>query len=226
MGRPLKVLVIHDYPLAYEGVRTVLTQMNDIEVVGEARDGPQALLRCSEDPPDVAVVEIALLQDRGAAVIGQLIELCHDIRIVAIVEESTSYAIRRALLLSAQGFVARESPAAELAQAVRTVASGRHFITPCWTEQLVAMMRQLPDDTRLAVDSGYDALSQREREVFGMLAAGMTNKEIAFALKIGRKTVEKHHLRILRKLGVTDTMGLVRYAARIGVVDLNRWASS
>ena len=222
----LKVLIIHDCPLAYEGARTVLAQAEGIEAVSEARDGTQALLHCTESSPDVVVVDASLPQNRVAEIIEQLEVLCNEMRCVVIFDGVTPYAIRHALLLPAQGFVARESPAVELVDAVRAVASGQHYITPCWTEQLVGIMRHLRGDTYLAVDAAYEGLSQREREVFRMLAAGMTNKEIAFALQIGRKTVEKHHLRVLRKLGLSDSIDLIRYAARIGIVDLDRWVSS
>lgn len=226
MAGSLKVLIVHDCPLAYEGAYSVLMRTDCIETVWEARDGSQALLRCSEDRPDVVVVDASVPQKRVADVIEQLTGLCNDVRFVAIVDGATSHAIRNALLLPAQGFVAREAPAAELAEAVRKVAFGQYYITPCWTDQLVEIMRHLPGDSHFAVDAGYEALSQREREVFRMLAAGMTNKEIAFALQIGRKTVEKHHLHVLRKLGLADSIDLIRYAARIGIVDLDHWVSS
>ena len=221
----LKILILHDSPLAYEGARTVLAQAGEIEEVREARDGTQALLRCAESPPDVVVVDASLPRNRVAEVIDQLKGLCNEVSCVVIIDGATPYAIRHALLLPVAGFVARESPAEELVDAVRAVASGQHYITPCWAEQLVRIVRHLPDDTYPA-DAGYEGLSGREREVFRMLVTGMTNKEIAFALQIGRKTVEKHHLRVLRKLGLSDSIDLIRYATRIGVVDLDRWVSS
>lgn len=226
MTGSLKILVVHDYPLAYQGAHCVLTRLDCIETVAEARDGSHALLRCTEDRPDVVVIDASVPQKRVADVIGQLTDLCNEVRFVVIAEGATPYAIRHALLLPAQGFVARDAPASELADAVCTVAAGDHYVTPLWTEHLVEIMRHLPGEPHLAVDAGFEELSQREREVFRMLAAGMTNKEIAFALQIGRKTVEKHHLHVLRKLGLTDSIDLIRYAARIGFIDLDHWVSS
>lgn len=226
MAGSLKILFVHDSPLAYEGAHCVLMRLDCIEAVAEARDGSHALLHCTKDRPDVVVIDASVPQKQVARVIGQLADLCNEVRFVVIADSATPYAIRHALLLPAQGFVAREAPVSELVEAVRTVAAGKHYITPHWTEQLVEIMRHIPGDSHFAADAGYEALSQREREVFRMLAAGMTNKEIAFALQIGRKTVEKHHLHVLRKLGLTDSMDLIRYAVRIGFIDLDHWASS
>ncbi len=222
VGALVRVLVIHNSPLLFEGVRTVLARANEIEVVGEAGDAAQALLRCSQIVPDVAVVDASLVHGQAGAIVEQLAKLCQGIRVVVIVDSSRRHAIRQALLLTAQGFVARESPTIELVNAVRAVVSGQRYITSCFVEQLATMMRHLPGDADLAADAGYDGLSKREREVFRMLAAGMSNKEIAFALGIGRKTVEKHHLRVLRKLHIGNSMELIRYAAHIGIVDLER----
>ncbi len=219
-----RVLVVHDYPLIYEGIRSVLGPEPGIEVVGEARNAADALGVCSENPPDVIVVDLCLESAEVIMGLKQVRALGTNVKTVALTMPCGTQTIRKAIAYGVQGVLCKNAHNSRLIAAIRTVFSNQFYVDPELTElfaKTLAMM--VPDDGLRAEHPTYEALSARERQVFAMLANGMSNKMIAFELGISRKTVETHHLRITRKLGLRDSVELFRYAARIGVIDIEEW---
>ncbi len=222
-----KILIVHDHPLLYEGVCAVLQREEDFEVLGEARTAADALIHCRTHEPDALLVDIQLTENGFAEFVRNI--ACHPdirVRIIALTMTSNPQRMRQAALIGAHGIVSRFTTPEELVDAIRTVLSGQMYLDPSVARQMMEIMKGMPEDAFRKPDAGYECLSAREKQVFAMLAEGMTNKDVAFTLGISYKTVETHHVRIYRKLGLCGPLDLVRYAARIGVVDIDTWTSA
>ncbi len=227
MDMVAKVLIVHDHPLVYEGVCAVLQREEDLEVLGEARTAADTLKHCETAAPDVVLLDLQLT-DNGIAEFVRGIT-CHpgiSVRVIVLTMTSSPQRMRQAALIGAHGIVSRYSTPENLVGAIRTVVAGQMYLDTSVARQMMEIMKGMPEDAFRKPDAGYECLSAREKQVFAMLAEGMTNKDIAFALGISYKTVETHHVRIYRKLGLCGPLDLVRYAARIGILDIDNWTAT
>lgn len=226
MDMSAKVLVVHDHPLIYEGICAVLQREDDLEVLGEARNAADVLKYCETLPPDVLLIDAQPSEGGVAEFVDTILHRPGiRLRVIILTMTSTPQRIRQAALLGAHGIVSNYSTPQELVVAIRTVLAGRMYLDTSGTRQIMQIMKEMPQEAFHRFDAGYECLSAREKQVFAMLAEGMTNKDIAFTLGISYKTVETHHVRIYRKLELCGPLDLVRYAARIGVVDIDTWTS-
>ncbi|TVR85219.1 MAG: DNA-binding response regulator [Spirochaetaceae bacterium] len=225
MQATARVVVIHDCPLLFEGVRAIFASEPGFEVVGEARNATDVLLLCSENPPDVVIVELGTDDAEARRMLIQVRELCADIRTVVLTSVRSPNRVRAAVTAGAQALVSRNAANEQVIAAVRSVIRNQCYVDPELAGVLVATIAMTPEDTLQTGDARYRSLTIREREVFRLLADGMNNKSIAYYLGISHKTVETHHLRIMRKLGLADTVELIRYAAQIGLIEVHDWAS-
>ncbi len=226
MQRTARVVIIHDYPFLFEGVRAILAVVPGIEVVGEARNATDVLVLCSEHPPDVVIVDLGPNDTEALQMLTQVANLCADVRIVVVTSVCGPNRVRAAVGAGAKGLLSRTASQEQLVDALWAVLQDHCYVDPELAGVLVTTVAMIPDDTLQNGDAGYGTLSTREREVFRLLADGMNNKSIAYQLGISHKTVETHHLRIMRKLGLGDTLDVVRYAARIGLIEIQDWVTS
>lgn len=226
MDMVAKVLVVHDHPLIYEGICAVLKRENDLEVLGEARHGSDLLRQCNTAAPDVLLIDVQPTKSEILQIVDKISRRPGiPLRIIVLTTTCTPQRMRQAAMLGAHGIVSEYSTPDDLVRAIRTVLADRMYLDTSVTRQMMDIMRELPEDAFRRHDAGYECLSAREKQVFALLAEGKTNKDIAFALGISYKTVETHHVRIYRKLGLCGPLDLVRYAARIGIVDIDTWTS-
>lgn len=226
MGQSLRVLVIHNDSLVYEGIRAVLQPEPDLVVVGEARNASSASTHCADDPPHVAVLHTSVERACPCEVFGELHRFCDAVPTVVIASLHQPRSLRRLAALGPGAIVEKETAAGQLSDAIRAVAGGHFYAGPRAARELMSELSGTSDEDSSNDGSGYRSLSSREREVFRMLAHGRTNKEIAFELGISRKTVETYHARVCRKLDIHDVVGLLRYAVQIGVINFEEWVAS
>jgi DNA-binding NarL/FixJ family response regulator len=195
-----------------QGFRMILSAHPDLEIVGEAGNGREAVELAATLRPDVVVMDVAMPELNGIEATRRLTAENPHIRVVALSMHKDSVYVREILRAGARGYLLKDSVADDLVAAVRAVAGGEGYLSP-------AISNAVLDDYRKHVTNPIDLLSSREREVLQMLAEGKTNKEIAVTLNLSVYTVEAHRGRIMEKLNVHSINELVRFAVRNGLID-------
>ncbi len=208
----IRILLADDHAVVRQGFRMILSAQTDLEIVGEAGNGREAVELAAKLRPDVVVMDVAMPELNGIEATRRLTAENPHIRVVALSMHKDSVYVREILRAGARGYLLKDSPAADLVAAVRAVAQGEGYISP-------AVSNAVLDDYRKHVTNPIDLLSSREREVLQMLAEGKTNKEIAVTLNLSVYTVDAHRGRIMEKLNVHSINELVRFAVRNGLVD-------
>jgi DNA-binding NarL/FixJ family response regulator len=212
----LRILLGDDHTLVRQGVRKILEGRPNWTVVAEAGDGREAVRATIELEPDVAVLDVGMPLLNGIEATRQIARKVPGVHVLIVSMHADEAYITQALQAGATGYLLKDSADADLIRAVEDVAAGRSFLSP-------AVARVMVDDyvrhlaNRGIVDR-YDALSEREREIFQLVAEGHSNKAIADMLSISPATVETHRAHILQKLDLHNTAEVVLYAVRRGVI--------
>lgn len=214
-----RLLISEDHLLVRAGIRALLEKAGDIHILGEASNGQEAVEMVRELRPDVLIMDIMMPRLNGIQAAERIQELKLPTRILLLSMYSDAGFIHRALQCGVKGYVLKSSVSDELLQAVRAVASGQTFLSAPISEMLEA-------DAANPVSPGresdpFAALSPREKEIMQLIAEGHTSLEIAKILFISDKTVEKHRIRLMKKLNVRNVAGLVRLAIKHRLVDLD-----
>lgn len=210
----IRVLIADDHQLVRESLVAVLVAAGCCSVVAQASDGQQAIALCAAHDPDVAVVDLSMPGLGGLEVVRRLRDLCPRTHCLVLTMHEDEEYLLQAVRAGASGFMLKDSPASELVEAIRNIARGLGHFSP-EAGRLLAAQLQRPNR---AIDDPYRNLTAREREVFHLIAEGLTTKEVARRLDISTKTAENHRARVLAKLGARNTAEVVRYAIRRGLV--------
>jgi DNA-binding NarL/FixJ family response regulator len=210
------ILLGDDHTVVRQGLRKILEDQEDWEVVAEAADGRDAVQMALELRPKIAVLDISMPRLNGIEATRQIVRRLPDVGVVILSMHAEEAFVTTSLQAGARGYVLKDSADTELIRGIASVAAGRSFLSPLAAKATGSdYVRHL--ESKGIVDR-YDALSEREREIFQLIAEGHQNKEIAKLLSISVATVETHRAHILEKLDVHTTAQLVLYAARRGVV--------
>lgn len=211
--RRLRVALADDHPVVLAGVKSLLQETSDLEVVGHATTGLAALALIVETGPDVAVIDISMPDLNGIELARRVARDCPAVRLLALtVHEDQAY-LQQMLAAGARGYLLKRSAAEELVRAVRAVAAGGLFLDPAIAGKAV-VGPAVPGVPDLGT-----ALSAREEDVLRHTAQGLSNKEIGSRLEISTKTVETYKARAVEKLALRSRSAIVRYAARRGWLD-------
>lgn len=212
----LRLLLADDHTLVRHGLRKILEERPEWEVVAEAGDGREAVRLAIEAKPDVCIFDIGMPLLNGIDATRQVVKRRADAVILMLSMHTDEPYVIRALQAGAKGYLLKDSVGEDLLTAVATVAAGKAFFSPSIAGALLDDYVRRVSSTRM-VDA-YDTLSDREREIFQLVAEGHSNKDVAQILSISPATVETHRARILEKLDVHNTAELVLYAVRRGVI--------
>jgi two-component system, NarL family, response regulator NreC len=212
----LRILLADDHTVVRQGLRKILEARPQWEVVAEAADGREAVKQAEEVKPDVAIVDVAMPLLNGIEAVRQIARKAAGTRVLVLSMHNDEAYVTQMLRAGAAGYLLKDSADVDLLQAVEAVASGKSFFSP-------AIARVIADDyVRQLEDRGasdrYELLSEREREIFQLIAEGKTNKEIAALLFLSPSTVDTHRSRIMEKLDVHSAAEIVLYAVRKGVI--------
>jgi DNA-binding NarL/FixJ family response regulator len=217
-GHVIRVAVADDHHLVRQGIRALLEKGDDIEVVGEAANGQEAVELVERCAPDVLVMDIAMPRLNGVQATARVRALDVGTRVVILSMYSDETLVRETLRNGASGYLLKRSLAEELLLAVRAASRGEVYLSPPISQAVVAdFLRGAPDSE----ESRFDCLTPREREVLQLVAEGHTNRAIARMLQVSIKTVEKHRTNLMSKLDVHDVAGLTRIALKHGLVFLD-----
>ena len=212
----LRLLLGDDHTLMRQGLRKILEERPEWEVVAEVGDGREAVKKCMALKPDVAVLDVAMPLLNGIDATLQIVRKVPETKVLVLSMYSDEAYVTRALQAGATGYMLKDSAGKDLLKGIASVAAGQAYFSP-------AIARLMLDDyVRRVSGSGvidrYETLSEREREIFQLIAEARTNKEVAELLEISPATVETHRARILQKLDIHNTAELVLYAVRRGVI--------
>ena len=212
----LRILLADDHTLIRQGLRKLLEARPEWEVVAEAGDGRDAVRSALELRPNVAIIDIAMPRLNGIEATRQIVRRAPEVRVLVLSMYSDEAYITQVMQAGASGYLLKDSADTDLTQAVTAVAQGKSFFSPTIAKAMLDdYVRQLAER---GITDRYDALSEREREVFQLIAEGRSNKQIGELLYISVSTVETHRAHIMEKLDVHNAAEMVLYAVRKGVI--------
>ena len=216
--KKIKVLIVDDHTLVRDGIRALLTLAVDIEVVGEAANGKEAVEKAKELLPDVILMDLAMPIMGGLEATRRIRREFAGIKVLALTQYDDSEYVIPAIEAGARGFITKMSAFSELASAIQAVHSGSSYLSPSAAMALVEECQHKP--TTDGNKDGYQQLTDREREVLKLVVEGYTARQIADMLVVSPKTVEWYKSSLMNKLGIRNRMDLIRFAIRKGVVSL------
>ena len=207
------ILLADDHAVVRDGLRALLEEGDELQIVGVAGNGRDAVAEALRLRPDVVIMDIAMPELDGVEATRRIVEKCPDTRVLVLSMYLSAEHIHRALQAGAQGYVLKESAGDEVVEAIRALRAGKRYLSHRITETMID--DYLRDGSSL---SPLDSLSLRERDVLQLVVEGRTNVAIAQKLSLSPKTVETYRARIMRKLKVRDTVELVKFAMRHGII--------
>jgi two-component system, NarL family, response regulator NreC len=213
---PVRVLLADDHILMRQGLRHILESHDDFEIVAEASSGIEAVEAARRLKPDVAIVDVAMKELNGIEATSQIIKHSPHTAVLILSMYSDERYVLRAVKVGARGYVLKNSAGEELIQAIHAVQKGLAFFSPAVARIFQGGLARLKDARETS--DRYDLLTDRERQVFQLLAEGNSNKDIANRLSLSLHTVETHRWRIMEKLDLHSTAELVLSAVRRGLV--------
>lgn len=214
MMKPIRILLADDHTLVRAGIRSLLKNMEGIEVIAEAGDGREALRLVRAHRPDVVLMDIAMPGLNGLEAAARIAKKIPHVRVIILSMHINEEYVLQALRAGAAGYMVKGADAAELEIAIRAVARGETYLSPAVSKHVVTdYIQRISGET-----SPLELLTPRQREVLQLIVEGYSTKKIAHTLKISVKTVETHRMQLMERLDIHDIAGLVRYAIRVGLV--------
>lgn len=211
----IRVLVVDDHTLLRDGICALLDLVPDIEVVGEAGNGKEALERVRELLPDVVLMDLEMPVTDGLEASRRIHTRYPETKVLILSQHDDASHVLDAVEAGVKGFVGKTAASAELAAGIRSVYRGDSYLSPAAARQLVGEFQR---GEHRRNDDAYGQLTAREREILKLIAQGKTTQQVADLLVISRKTVEGHRTNLMAKLGLHDRVELVKYALRKGII--------
>ena len=210
----VRILLADDHTLVRAGLRSLVSALPDVAVVGEASHGREAVEMAMRLKPDIVLMDINMPELNGLNAAERIARSLPRTRVIMLSMLGNEAYIEEALRLGASGYLLKDADAVELALAIRAVADGQTYLSPAVAKHAAVLAKRGLSPT--------PRLTARQREVLQLIAEGRTTKEIAQKLDLSARTVENHRMQIMERLDIRDVAGLVRYAIREGIVPVDR----
>ena len=214
--KPITVILADDHAIVREGLKSLLQATEDIQVVGEAENGHEAVALAKKLRPQVVIVDISMPLLNGMEATRQILEALPLTRVIVLTGHSDDAYVERIVSLGAAGYLVKQSAGDMLSTAIREVHKGKVFFSP----SIANRRKDNAQKARIRGEETARELTARETEVLQLVAEGKANKETADILGISIKTVEKHRQRVMEKLNIHDTAGLTRHAIATGIIEV------
>ena len=218
MNGRVKVLVVDDHEIVREGIRMVLAADPELEVVGVASSGKEAIEKVRELEPNVVLMDIGMPGLSGFEATRRIRESHPETQVVALTVHDSEGYVFQMLQAGATGYVVKRAPSEDVIAAVKRANQGEAVLHPSVAKLLI---KDYLSRVAKGEETSFDTLSDREREILKLIAEGQTNREIADTLFLSIKTVQAHRANLMRKLGMHDRTELVKYAIRKGIIGLD-----
>ncbi|HYC35259.1 MAG TPA: response regulator transcription factor [Usitatibacter sp.] len=217
MPKTTRILLADDHAMILAALRMMIQRIEGVEVVAEAHNGRDAVARARELRPDLVIMDISMSELNGIEAAALIKAESPETRVLILSSHASEDYVRRAIRAGVDGYLLKGSPPEELAIAIRAAAEGNSYLSPSISRLVMAGMAR----AGVASESQLDALTGRQREILQMIAEGKSTKEIAFGLEVSVKTVETHRAAIMDRLDIHDVAGLVVFAVRNGLIDMD-----
>ncbi len=223
MVQKRSILLVDDHPLFREGLKSILANCSWLEVVGEAENGREGVEKAKKLMPDLVVMDLSLPDQSGIDVTRKIRSILPETRIMMLSMHSKIDYIAEAFRAGVTGYVVKKSTSERLVECLKAISKGEYFLDTSITHKVVKSLMESDKKEAKITDAGYDTLTPREQQIMRLLAEGLSVKDSAKELFISPKTVENHRTNIMNKLDLHSAMELVRYAARLGLIDVDLW---
>jgi DNA-binding NarL/FixJ family response regulator len=221
MTQKKTILIVDDHPLFREGLKSIIQRIARYEVVGEAGNGREACRMVKNLKPDLVLVDLSLPDQGGIELTENILKISAKIRIMIVSMHSKVDYIVKAFQAGATGYVVKESASEKLLQGIDTVLKGDYFMDAHISQKVIRKLAGIQNGEVTITDAAYGTLTPREQEVLTLVAEGFTTNKISEKLFISHKTVENHRSSIMRKLDLRNAIEVVRYAAKLGLIDID-----
>lgn len=221
--RKKRVLIVDDHPLFRDGLKSLVNRSTRYLVAGEAGSGEDAIQLAPKLKPDLITMDISLPGKSGIEATREILSLLPDVQLLIVSMHPKFEFIAEAFKAGARGYVVKEATSAKLIQAMDTLIQGEYFLDGGISFEIIQKMMTNSEDSATIEDDRYGLLSPREQQIMRMVVEGISTREIASQLALKPKTIENHRANLMKKLDIHNKMELVRYAAKLGLIDLEKW---
>ncbi len=221
MAKKINILIADDHAVVREGLRKLLEEQPDMNVVGESKDGLETVKKVKSLRPDVALIDIQMPNLNGLEAVKLIKDSVPETQVVLLSMHKKDAYVHQALVAGALGYVLKASPTSDVLEAIRTVQRGEYFLSSKVNSSIITAF--LKSRSEKPAETGYDLLSEREQQVFRLLVEGKSSVQIADILCISSKTVEKHRANTMKKLDIHNMVEMVKYAIKIGIIGPELW---
>jgi two-component system response regulator NreC len=211
-----RIVIAEDHTILREGLRALLAADPELQVVGEARDGREAIRRVEQLEPDLILMDLSMPRMNGVEAIREIKNRIPETKVLTLTVHKAEEFVLEVLQAGADGYILKDASSAELVMAIRSVLAGRRYLSPSVSQMVIEGYLA----SRKIGESVWDTLTKREREILKLIAEGNKNKEIADYLCISVKTVEKHRANLMKKLDLHSAAALTAYAMERGLITI------